>query len=287
MSIDNALDRVRSLTNTVSTGANTVTRAAADLGLTDISGRGKFWMDTLRPASYRGVAFGVFGGESHFGRRNAVHEYPYRDTVWVEDLGRSARRIVMGGFLVGDDVVAQREEIIVACEAPGDGELVHPTLGRLTVSLLDFSTIERWDQGRMFELNFVFIEAGKRTFPAVTTSTADAVKVECNITDAATGADYASGTTDALKNGAAVVKQAVGTAAAWTNKAQKLVNDATNLYNMVGRLKGNNGRFFGGRGGASGSISTIQGLIAAGSVARMRVAAAATTLSSIAGKLGL
>jgi prophage DNA circulation protein len=287
MSIDNALDSVKSLTNTISTGVNTVTRAAADLGLTNIAGGAKYWMDTLRPASYRGISFGVFGGESHFGRRNAVHEYPYRDTAWVEDLGRQARRIVMGGFLVGDDVIAQRERMIAACEAAGDGELVHPTLGRLTVSLLDFSTVERWDQGRVFELNFVFIEAGRRTFPSVETSTADAVKAECNITDAATGADYAKGTVDAIKNGAAVVKQAVSTAAAWANKAQKLANDATNLYNMVGRLKGNNGRFFGGRGGVSGSISSIQGLIAAGSVARVRVASAASSLSSIAGKLGL
>ena len=37
MSIDNALDSVRSMTNAVTTGVNTVTRAAADLGLANIA----------------------------------------------------------------------------------------------------------------------------------------------------------------------------------------------------------------------------------------------------------
>jgi prophage DNA circulation protein len=39
----------------------------------------------LQPASYRGIPFGVFGGQARFGRRNALHEYPFRDVPWVED----------------------------------------------------------------------------------------------------------------------------------------------------------------------------------------------------------
>jgi prophage DNA circulation protein len=285
MSIDNAMDGVRSLTNAVTTGVNTVTRATADLGLANIAGQGKYWMDQLRPAIYRGVRFGVFGGESHFGRRNAVHEYPYRDTAWVEDLGRQARRVTMGGFLVGDDVIAQRDRMITACEAPGDGELTHPTLGRMTVSLIEFSSVERWDQGRVFELSFVFIEAGRRTFPTVATSTGDAVSAEAAAADAAVAGDFAAGVSDALKHGAAVVKQAASTAATWANQAQRLANDATNLYNMVGRLSGSNGRFFGGRSNATKSVATVAGLIAAGATARTQVVNAATALASIAGKL--
>ncbi|REF28617.1 prophage DNA circulation protein [Xenorhabdus cabanillasii] len=46
------------------------------------------WAEHLHPASFRGVPFAVISGESVFGRRQAVHEYPYRDTAWIEDLGR-------------------------------------------------------------------------------------------------------------------------------------------------------------------------------------------------------
>src|SRR4051812_33537247 len=110
------------------------------------------FFEQLRDASFRGIPFGVFSSEARFGRRNAVHEYPYRDTVWVEDLGRAARRISLIGFLVGDDVIAQREQLIAACETEGDGELIHPTLGHLTDSLMSLSTEERWERGRVFEL---------------------------------------------------------------------------------------------------------------------------------------
>ena len=43
--------------------------------------------DTLLPASWRGVPFHGLSGELRFGRRPVVHEYPFRDSVWVEDLG--------------------------------------------------------------------------------------------------------------------------------------------------------------------------------------------------------
>lgn len=300
MSFDSTLGSVQSLSNTVATGVNIVTRAAADVGLTKIGGKAKYWADSLRPASYRGIPFGVLGGEIRFGRRNAVHEYPYRDTVWVEDLGRAARRIVMSGFLVENGaytaamagpmpgaVIDQRDRLIKAVESPGDGELVHPTLGRMTVSLMDFSSVERWDQGRMFELSFVFVESGRRVFPAVATSTGDAVLSAASQADAAAQKDFASKVGDALKHGAAVVRQAATTATSWANQAQRLANDATNTFNLLGRLSGNNGRFFGGRSGAAKNIDSVAGLIAIGATARTQVASAVSDLISTAGKLGL
>jgi len=306
MSIDGALGSIQSITNTIGGAANTVTRIAADLGgLGGAGGMGSagvYWMQQLRAASYRGVPFGVMGGSGKFGRRNAVHEYPFRDTVWVEDLGRSARRINMTGFLVEDaayggvsNVISQRERMIAASEGPGDGELVHPTLGRMTVSLIDFSTEEKWDQGRVFELTFSFIESGKRIFPSVATSTGDAVEVSCKAADYAASADFVSSTASLLKQGAAVVSKAVSTAAAWGRQAQRLVNDATNLYHMVGTLKGSFGRFAGGGGlggiaAAAGAISgvanTVPRLIALGSMARTAVSSAVSNLSSTASGLG-
>ena len=67
-------------------------------GATDVLTRlegGSFWAQ-LKPASFRGVPFVVQEGTSHFGRRNQIHEYPFRDTPWVEDLGQQARAFVAG-----------------------------------------------------------------------------------------------------------------------------------------------------------------------------------------------
>ncbi|MET3135352.1 prophage DNA circulation protein [Oxalobacteraceae bacterium GrIS 1.11] len=294
MSLDKALGGLQSITTTIGGAANMMARAGADLGA-GAGDAGTPWSSQLRPASYRGVPFGVYGGNSKFGRRNAVHEYPFRDTAWVEDLGRSARRINISGFLVGDDVIAQRERMIAACESPGEGELIHPTLGRLSVSNMDFSTEERWDQGRVFEVALSFIEAGQRTFPSVETSTGDVVAGACKAGDEAIKADFLGAAGPLLRQGAAVVAQATSAATAWGRRAQRLANDATNLYNMVGTLKGGFGRYarsngIGGvavaAGALSGATNTIPGLIALGSVARTAVASAAGNLASIASGLG-
>lgn len=244
------------------------------------------WRTRLQQASWRGVPFQTLGGQIRVGRRNAVHEYPFRDTVWVEDLGRSARRITVAGFLVGDDVVAQRERLVAACEAPGDGQLVHMTLGRLTVSLLDTVIEERWDRGRVFDIGFTFIEAGARSFPNNVTSTGDAVMAACTKADAAASSDFLSGVSSSLAQGSAVISQAANTAARWARTALQLGSDATNLMNMVSSLPGTFGRYFGGRNrsfrgvatGVVGASTTVEQLLAIGTVSRNNVVTATNGL---------
>lgn len=260
-----------------------------------------YW-DSLQPASFRGVPFGVVGAEGRFGRRNVVHEYPYRDTVWVEDLGRSPRRISLVGFLVensllyaGGDVIAQRDRMISAAERPGDGILIHPTLGRLTVSCLSVATRERWDQGRVIELGFSFVEAGKLTFPTNATSTGDAVLGACSLADAAAGSDFGVAVATALPQGAAVVGQAMATTGDWTGIASGLASRATSLFNLVAALPGNFGRFvgqalgnaFSGVGIAGLPSVSVSGLISTGAQLRATVAAAVNAAGAAAAVLSL
>lgn len=136
------------------------------------------WSEHLLQASFRGVPFGVLSGESVFGRRQAIHEYPYREQSWLEDLGRSTRRITIKGFLVQDslvytapDVMTQRNNLIAACEQGEIGTLVHPTLGELMVSVTEsgLRINEGVDSGRVFEFELTVIESGLRVF-AVTDS---------------------------------------------------------------------------------------------------------------------
>ncbi|KAF1003344.1 MAG: hypothetical protein GAK28_04783 [Luteibacter sp.] len=254
------------------------------------------WRSRLQPASFGGVPFGVFGGQIRVGRRNAVHEYPFKDRVWVEDLGRAARRISISGFLVENaryggarDVIAQREQLIAACESPGKKTLVHPTLGELNVSLLDSSMEERWDDGRMFEIAFAFVEEGERSFPSVELDTGADVLSLADAADSAIAGDFSSAVSGALAQGSAVVGMAVSTASAWSGTASTLVNGATNLMKMVNSLPGSNGRYFAGRtrgftnlNASLAGARTVPSLIAAGTMARSRVASAVESLASAA-----
>lgn len=261
------------------------------------------WTDQLRVATWRGQPFGVFENDDGFGRRLAVHEYPFRDKAWVEDIGRSPRKISFRGFLLegdatysGGPVLVQKDEFIGRCEQAGPGQLVHPTLGRLTVSLIDVGIRQRADQGRYFELSLSFIEAGERVFPSLIAATGDSVAQASLDANGAASADFVKRATSDLAQGAAVVNQAVSTAATWARMAQRLGNDATNLTSLVSKLSGNFGRYFGSSKNSGftgitsatiGSASTVQSLISQGTVARNQINLTVNTLNSVAGKLSL
>ena len=87
----------------------------------------------LRPASFRGVAFGTRGGGKDLGRRVVTHRFPLRDTVMHEDMGRRERTLTVEGFLVGADLVARMKRLEAALEQHGPGRLVHPHYGSLDV----------------------------------------------------------------------------------------------------------------------------------------------------------
>jgi len=294
MSFDQLTGGAQSLANGVSSGQNVTNRLASDLGAGGAGAAGS-WMSKLRPASFRGVQFQVLEGQLKFGRRSVIHDYPFRDTVWVEDLGRMARRIAFTAFIVGDDVIAQRDRLIKVCEeaaAVEGGELVHPTLGRVTVSLADgVGCAERWDRGRYFELAFSFVEQGKRIFPNSAVDTQASVASAADKAKAAAKASLISSVAGALKSGLGVVAQATSAVAAWAGAAQRLVNDATNLYHFVQTLPGDFGRMFGSNSARkAGASATVDSLVAQGAAGRARVAtaaggvaASAAALSTVAG----
>lgn len=261
------------------------------------------WTDQLQPASFRGVPFAVSIAESGFGRRVAVHEYPYRDKPWVEDLGRATRKISIRGFLVsnskiygGGDVIAQRARLVGAAETAGPGTLVHPTLGRLTVSLLTIATIEKTDDGRYFEVNIQFLETGEVAFPTVGSATQSLTGLFSSALNSASSASFLTRAVVDLQYGASVVNQVVSTATKWASPAISLVRDATNLSHLASNLPGVFGRYFGGANvgglgifGSEGeqlvdATTSIADLITAGSAARALVQTAIDTVISLAGQ---
>jgi prophage DNA circulation protein len=243
----------------------------------------------LQPASWRGVPFAVTGSTLRVGRRNVVHEYPYRDDVWIEDMGRAGRRITLTGFLVQDaayggtgDVIAQRAAMIAACETQDDddGELVHASLGRLTVSLLDFECEERAERGRVFELRFSFIEGGAQQFPTLAIATQAQTALSVVAAFAATAQDFYDRMA-ALLTTPAIIGEIERTARAFVVDAQAITQRATSLVAMVATLAGNYGRFVGEfTASVKNASTTIDQLVGAGAQAREAVTQSGALLTA-------
>lgn len=234
------------------------------------SGDSFSWQDNLHAASFRGVPFGVTEGSATFGRRQAVHEYPYRDSVWVEDMGRGTRHIHISGFLVqsslvytASDVMTQRDSLVAAAETAGSGTLVHPTLGELTVSVVDggLRISESMEEGRMFRFTLTVIESGLKVFAI--TSAADAVStVETSWLSTVT--TIAARAIAEIKGDMRSVSQAIktlkSTVAFWTSNVEGIFTEATNLSNVLKSTFGSTryGRYNNGSvgGNASGTSSS-------------------------------
>jgi prophage DNA circulation protein len=251
------------------------------------------WRDSLRPASWRGLPFDVQHYDGKFGRRVVVHEYAFRDPVWVEDMGRGMRRLNLVGYIVGDDVADQQDRMIKAAETAGSGELMHPTLGLLQVNLIDFTPSARLELGRVIELAFVFIEGGERVFPASGMATGDLLQSAADALEGASTGDFISSVQGAVAGGTAAIVQAQTTLRGWTSTAQRLVGGSANAINSVGSLiPGFNNRFGRYLTGArsplaqlAASTNTVTGKLSQLSRARAAVTQGTSDVRSLMSKL--
>ncbi|SHJ69238.1 DNA circularisation protein N-terminus [Roseomonas rosea] len=228
------------------------------------------WQDSLHPASWRGLSFGVWALEGRFGRNLAVHEYPFRDSITIEDLGRAGRRIRITGFLVGDDVIERESGMIAAAEEEGPGPLVHPTLGELEVHCQELAPLWRHDLGRVVELTFNFLEPGNQLggLKAVEDLGASVGKWADEL-DLGAAADFVKGAGSALQQGVDVVRQVRQTVSGWTSVASRLIGDARSALGVVGAvvpgLDRTLGRFASGLRSPLGQVnrvfSTVDGAV--------------------------
>ncbi|MEQ8605189.1 MAG: DNA circularization N-terminal domain-containing protein [Marivibrio sp.] len=160
------------------------------------------WRDNLQPASFRGAPFKVAGHSSEMGgQRAAVHETPGRDGAYVEGLGAKPHDFTIDAFVLGDDYMAARDRVIEACNEPGDGLLVHPYLGELTVVCNGCRVSESTGEGRMARLSLSFIQQGAKRYPRERADTAAAVGKAADAADAASADSFADGYTVAGEPG--------------------------------------------------------------------------------------
>lgn len=237
-------------------------------GVLGTSGETWQWSENLHAASFRGVPFAVERGDGTFGRRQAVHEYPYRDSVWVEDMGRATRRITLNGFILqssrvykASDVMTQRNSLIAAAEMAGPGTLVHPTLGELTVSVPDggLRVQESAENGRVFHFTLTVIESGLKVFAI--TSAADAastVKTSWFATVTTNVASFVAEVKGEIRAVTSAINTVKSTFAFWTDMVNDAVSQATNLANVLKSTFGTTryGRYNTGRVGGNSSGAT-------------------------------
>ena len=254
---------------------------AARVDTTGQSWLGSSWWNQLQPGSWRGVGFVMDSAELKTGRRTALHEYPYRDTVWTEDLGKLPRRFSFQAFLVGDDVYQQRDAMVAACETAGAGTLVHPTMGSIQCVLIDFTTTDRRERGRLVEVAFQFVISGNIS-PTATLATGGNVLAAASALSTAAGSDLASNLA-AITN---VPTAALNTVSSFAGLAVSTVNDATRALNAVRGLQGYFGRYATGNMATMLPLSsTVNSVLAAATTARTVVLNAADAVQRVAGAL--
>lgn len=123
------------------------------------------WEKRLRHASFRGVAFGVLDYSTAGGRRVVLHEYPFQDENYPEDLGQVSGKYRITAFMVGDDHDLNADALEEALLKPGKAVLVHPRHGTLDVQLLTYDRSESTEKGGMTKFSLELVKAFKPRFP--------------------------------------------------------------------------------------------------------------------------
>jgi prophage DNA circulation protein len=121
----------------------------------------------LGKGSFRGVEFFVERTDSQVGRRVVVHQYPARDDVTTEDMGRAPGNHRLTCFVLGPDYDEERQLLRVEFEKAGPGRLIHPFWGEMTVVVITPPRIRETFRGDMgmarFDLEVVEVGAVKLT----------------------------------------------------------------------------------------------------------------------------
>ncbi len=242
--------------------------------------------DTLRrlagqylQCSFRGIPFAVMGSGGQAGRNTAVHAYPWRDGVWVEDMGRQERQYHVTGLLVGPLCYAQRDLLVRAAEIAGPGLLIHPTVGMFRASLMRFEWRERDGMMNVIDLSFEFIEKKDLLGGLVTTALHAAVGAAAIALQSACSSDYNAKTFSSYAQGGSVLSHGRATAAAWSGKVVGAIRSPEILSSALAALPGSYGRYNQGNASETVDGATADSILAALSTSRAKISADCELLS--------
>lgn len=125
------------------------------------------WRERLRRASFRGVPFHFEELSDQGGRANVRHDFVGVRKPFFEDLGDRPRECRIRAHLIGEDVLEQLDELLVALDTKGPGTLVHPTLGTFSASLTEpYRVAQSSTKGGLVLLELSFCESGEALSPS-------------------------------------------------------------------------------------------------------------------------
>lgn len=184
------------------------------------------WKDKYRPGSFRGVEFKTKSHKFDSGRHDVEHEFPSKEDGNSEDLGKRLPKFNLELYVLGDDYFDQRDKLMAALDQEGDGELIHPYLGKKQVQVGKYTVTETVEEGRIARFSVEFTNAGTVKFPAEATDAVQSVFDAIN--------SVLNGATAALATGLSVV----GAPARVAQAAAKLVQDGAARINQVAKIAG-------------------------------------------------
>lgn len=119
------------------------------------------WRMRLLPASYAGVQFHVEQQGRSGGRRVVLHEYPKRDQPYAEDMGRSAFRYQMTGYILGPSYHQGKKALMDALDSRESASLVDPYLAEPKMCICErYSVSETRERGGYCQFEMTFVELG-------------------------------------------------------------------------------------------------------------------------------
>lgn len=148
--------------------------------------------DSLKQGSFRGIAFDcAIEANDELGRRFALHEYPKRDEIFVEDLGKKNAPFEITAEIVGPDWLERAERLRAAADEAGPGELVHPWHGVRKVTCLGAK--RKYSSRKIGAVEFVltFVEAGANIHPSSIADTGRRVREASDATIGPARTDFA------------------------------------------------------------------------------------------------
>lgn len=125
------------------------------------------WRNSIQKATWRGLRINVDTTSMEFGRRVTMHELPFKDAPYSEDVGRKGRVFSFSGFIDADtvpghDYIDHRNEVINSIENDDSiGTLVLPTLGTRQVRPMGCKVTFSNKVGGKETLELSFVEADK------------------------------------------------------------------------------------------------------------------------------
>jgi prophage DNA circulation protein len=150
------------------------------------------WRDEIKgTATFRSASFRVRESEHSGGRRAVIHEFPYRDVPYVEDMGAAAGRFDVEAYVIGDDYLTERDAVLDAINVGGPGNLIHPYYGTLVVAVLSYAIKESTEEGGWARISISFVRSEARpAFPVISRAPIGQINASADSAQTAASAAY-------------------------------------------------------------------------------------------------